>query len=61
MKTKLHICYICAVGLRPASIYSLVGSLVSVSPQESRLVDSVGLPVEFLSPPGPTIFSPTLL
>jgi hypothetical protein len=50
MKTKLHICYLC-VG-RPRSspcVCSLVGGLVSESPQRSRLVDSIGLPVEFLS------------
>ena len=29
-------------------------------PQGSRLVDSVGLPVEFLSPPGSSNLSPTL-
>ena len=28
--------------------HSLIGDSVSESPQESRLVDSVGLPVEFL-------------
>jgi hypothetical protein len=28
--------------------------------QGSRLVDSVGLPVEFLSPPGPSVLPPNL-
>lgn len=51
----LLICYICAVALGPAHTHSLVGDSVSVSPQGSRLVDSVGLPVEFLSPLGPAI------
>ena len=34
----------------PACVYSSVGGSVSETPQGSRLVDSVGLPVEFLSP-----------
>ena len=38
----------------------VLGGLVSGSPQGSRLVDSVGLPVEFLSPLGPSILPPTL-
>ena len=57
MKTKLYICYIRAVvvvvvvGLSPGCVCFLVDGSVSGSPQESRLVGSVGLPVEFLSPP----------
>ena len=46
MKTKVHICYIHVRGLGPAHICSLVRSSVFGSPQGSRLVDSVGLPVE---------------
>jgi hypothetical protein len=34
---------------------------VSEGSQGSRLFDSSGLPVEFLSPSGPSIFLPTLL
>jgi hypothetical protein len=49
MKTKVHIFYICVRGLDPAPVCFLVGGSVSKSPQRSRLVDSVGLPVEFLS------------
>jgi hypothetical protein len=36
----------------------LVGGSVSESSQGSKLVDSLGLPVEFLSPSGPLILSP---
>jgi hypothetical protein len=36
--------------LGPAYMCSLVDGLISASPQESRLVDSVYLPVELLSP-----------
>ena len=49
METVLHICYICARGLGPAHVYSLIGGSVYESSQGSRLVDSVGLPMEFLS------------
>jgi hypothetical protein len=57
MKTKLHICYVCmgVVGLGPVHVWSLVGGLVSGSRQESRLVESVSLPVESLSFSGPAI------
>ena len=54
MKTKLQI-YICAqwwdegAYRGPAHAHSLVGGPVSGTPQGYRLVDSVGLPVEFLS------------
>jgi hypothetical protein len=41
MKTKLHICYICAEHLGSACPHSLVGISVSGSPQKSRLVDFV--------------------
>lgn len=38
------------MGQGPACVCFLVGFSVSESPQRSRLVDSVGRPVEFLSP-----------
>ena len=59
MRTKLHICYICrGWDLGPDYVYSLVGGSVSESPQESKLVDSVGLPpMEFLSPLGHLILT----
>ena len=60
MKTKLLICLICAGDLDPAHACSLVGDSISGSPQGSRLVDSVGLLVESLSPPAPSIMSSTL-
>jgi hypothetical protein len=46
VKTKLLICYICAVGLWPFCIHSFDGDSVSGSPQGSRLVDFVGLSEE---------------
>ena len=51
MKIELHICYIWASGgwVGPAHECSLVGASVSKSLQRSRLIDSVGLPMEFLS------------
>jgi hypothetical protein len=48
MKLELHIPYICAGGPRSAHACPLVGGSVSESSQESRSVDSVGCPVEFL-------------
>ena len=42
----------------PPHVCSLVGDPVSESPEESRIVDSVGLPVEFLSPVGPANLLP---
>ena len=48
MKTKLHIYYKCIGGLDPDTVYPFVGGSVCVSPQEPRLVDSVGLLVESL-------------
>jgi hypothetical protein len=48
MKTKLHICYICAVGLRPEHECSLVGGSVSGNTQGSNLVGSFGLLPESL-------------
>ena len=49
-ENQMHICYICVGNLGSAHVGSLVGGSVSESPQGSRLVDSVGLPVEFLPP-----------
>ena len=43
MKTKWHTCYICAEGLCPAIVCSFIGASLSGSPQESRLVGSIGL------------------
>jgi hypothetical protein len=57
MKIELNICYVCTGGLGPA-VYA--DRSVSESWQESKLVDSVSLPVEFLSPSGPSILPPTL-
>jgi hypothetical protein len=61
MKTKMLICYIGTGDLGPAQAHSLVGDSISRSPQESRLVNSVGLPVESLSSLGPSIFLLTIL
>lgn len=52
--------YVCAQGLDPICIRSLVGGSGSESSQESILIDSVGLPVGFPSPSGPSILPPTL-
>jgi hypothetical protein len=54
MKTKLLVCYIYVEGLGPAHPHSLVFE----SPQGSRIVYSVCLPVEFLFSSGPSIFLP---
>lgn len=55
MKTKLHICYTVGRGLGPAFVCPLIDYSVSGQGQGSRLVDSIGLPVEFLSPTGSEI------
>jgi hypothetical protein len=60
MKTKLYICINVRVGLGSDHVCSLVGGSVSGSPQGSRLCDSVGLPVEFLSPLGSSVLPATL-
>ena len=60
MVTQLRICCIYVGGLIPAHVYSLVGGLASEKSLRSRLVDSVGPPVEFLSLAGPSILPPTL-
>jgi hypothetical protein len=60
METELHICYICAAGLIPPRVCSLVGGLVSENSQGSRLVDSIGHPVGFPSSSGPSIIPPAL-
>jgi hypothetical protein len=49
MKAKLHIYYICAGNLDPAHIFSLVGSSLSDSQQESGQVDTIDLQLDFLS------------
>jgi hypothetical protein len=49
----VHLLHIGRGCLGPALVCSLVGGSVSESPQESRLVDSVGLLMEFLSTPSP--------
>ena len=57
MKTKLHICYTYVWRvLDTAHVCSLVGGSVSESPEGSRLIDTVGFSVEFLSPSGPQFF-----
>jgi hypothetical protein len=61
MKTKLHICYKCVEVLGPAPACPFIGGSVSVNLHGPRLVDSVGLLVESLSPPAPSILSPILL
>ena len=53
-------CYICAGGLGPAGVCSLVGGSVSGSSHGSWLVDTVGLPVELPSLRGPSILPLTL-
>ena len=61
VKTKLHICYICVRGrLCSAYVSSLVCGSVSEDVQGFMLVDYVGLPVEFLSPSGPSNLPLTL-
>jgi hypothetical protein len=52
------ICYICAGVPRSSSVCSLFGGSVSESLQGSRLVDFIGLPMEFLSPLEPEISTP---
>ena len=59
METELHICNTYTGGLSPVHVCFLVGSSVSKSSQGSRLVDYVGLPVEFLSSSGPSILAPS--
>ena len=59
MKTKLHICYICAgILVQPLYALWLVGQ--SLGSQGSRLVDSVGLLVESLSPLASSVLPSTL-
>ena len=45
----------CTRGLYPILVCTLTGGSVSGSSQGSRLLDSVGLPEETLSPPGCSI------
>ena len=62
MKTELAACllYMCHGALFKSCVYSLIGGSVSESFQGSWLVDSVGLPVEFLFPSGLQSFPLTL-
>jgi hypothetical protein len=53
-------CYICTWGLEPAHVFSLVGVSVSGSSQESRLVDTLGLPGGLPFPSGPSNVTLTL-
>ena len=55
MESKLHVRYICTWGLWSACVSSLVNASFSGSSQGFRLVDSVGLLVEFLTPSGHSI------
>jgi hypothetical protein len=57
---KKILCYICAGCLWPAYVCSLIGSLVSGSSQDSRLVVTVGLPTRLPSPSGLSILFLTL-
>ena len=61
LKTKLYICYTCAEVLGIAGILFVVCGSVSVHPLWLRLVDFVGLPVEFLYPPRLSILPSTFL
>jgi hypothetical protein len=50
MKTKLHICHICAGGLDPALVCSFFGGSVSGCLPRSKLIDpwfSSGVPISF--------------
>ena len=58
MKSKLHICFICAEGLGLSHACSLVGSLVSVSFHGFRVVDSVDYLVMSLTSLAPSILPP---
>lgn len=58
VEAEPHIGYVCVGGRVPAYACSLAGDPVSNSSQELRLVDSVGLPVNFLSPQGFQSFLP---
>jgi hypothetical protein len=61
MKTELNLCYIHGRDLSPAYVCSFVDSLLFERSQGSWLVDSDGLPLEFLkSTWGPSILSSTL-
>jgi hypothetical protein len=58
MKTKLQVC--CAGGLGSYHAYSLIGGLISVSPDGPRLVYSVGFLVVLLTPLASSILPPPL-
>ena len=58
---RAALCYTCAWSLRPVCVCSLVGGSVPESFQGFRLINTVGLPVGFPSPSGPSIFPTNLL
>jgi hypothetical protein len=60
MKKELRIYYLCVVSLGPNLVCCLIEGSVPEHPKVSRIVDSVGLPVEFLSSLGPGFFSQLL-
>ena len=60
MKLKVLMCYICGRDLGSAHTHSFVGDSVNGSPTKSRLVESIGLPVESLPSLDPSTLSPTL-
>lgn len=59
LKKELYIWYICVEVLVPACVCSVIGGSVSESPHWLRL-EFVGLPIEFLYPPGHSILPSTL-
>lgn len=61
METELHVCYIYTTSILLAFMCSLFSGSVSETSQDSRLFDSVGLPVVFPSLSGPSILPATLL
>jgi hypothetical protein len=60
METELHICCICTGVLSPVCVCSLVGHSVFESLQVSRSITFVNLPMEFLSPSGPSVLARNL-
>jgi hypothetical protein len=60
MKTKLYICYIWAGKPRSSPCMFFVDGSVSESPKGSKIVKSIGFPVEFLFPSGLAILPPII-
>ena len=60
MNTAAYLLHMGWGDLGSSHVCSLVGGSVSESPQSPRLVDSVGLPVKFLSHLGSSILLPIL-